>query len=521
MQKSIRLCLIDVKVPGSYGGTPLNLLSLGSYLVANKILDQRNIKIINSNKPNTLERVLQFKPDIIGMSVVTPAFPNAIKLAKFFKKHLSALLVIGGHHITGIPQLFSEPFDIGVMGEGEGALADIVEILQKRNLLNEKTLSSIPNLVFRKRNGSVQINPMRPLLAPDKIPSYTWSLLKPEEIVRYETVVENGVARVALGASIFSSRGCPYQCAFCARTIIWKIGSPFRLLPINRVMQEIEYLYHHYHITSLWILDDTFAVSKERIRQLIQALREKDILGNIVFPQVFVRANLIDEEFVLLLKQLGVLTVFIGIESGSPKILKYLKNGSLKISQVKKAIPLFAKQNIRVIGSFMLFVSNETKTDIDRTYALGHWFSHQSNAFALAMYVTVPFPGTKLWNDAIVNKNINISKIQWKNFITYRSKKSIADTVFFRNGLSNKQLDYYWNRMIDETDYVTHIVHNLPNWRSSEQRVDVFNKHLDAKLEMRYRMERIFHNPMRFFLKLSEARVWKYVYRDITRFLKK
>jgi radical SAM superfamily enzyme YgiQ (UPF0313 family) len=517
VQTSIRICLIDVKVPYSYGGTPLNLLSLGSYLVERGVLPEKNIKIINSTNIHSVEYITQFKPDIIGLSVVTPAFPYALKLASLLKKKLHPVIIIGGHHITGIPELFDEPFDAGVIGEGEGALEDIIRLIQNGKSLTPSRMSLIPNLVYKDTKGTIVKNPMRPLLKPEAIPSYQWSLLEPEEIVQYETVVENGKARTTLGAPIFSSRGCPYQCVFCARTVIWKTGKAFRLLPMDHVMADIEYLYRKLHITSLWIYDDTFAVSKERIRQLIQALKKKGILGNIVLPQVFVRANLIDEEFVQLLKELGVLTVFMGVESGSRRILKYLKNDSLQVFQVKNAVKLFAKYDIRIVGSFMLFVPGEKPADLDKTYQLASWLAHEPNAQAIGMYITVPFPGTRLWEDSVIKNKIDITSLQWKNFVTYHSQKSIANLVFFRNGFTNKQLDNYWGRMYKQMDYVDKHISSLPGWKESKKEVELFNARRVAWLEMKYRFNRIIHNPSRLMSRIGSGHVWKYVVKDIRR----
>lgn len=517
--KSIRICLVDVKVPHSYGGTPLNLLSLGSYLVARGVLPEKNIKIINSTSINSVDYIAEFKPDIVGLSIVTPAFPYALKLATLLKKKLHPIIIIGGHHITGIPELFDKPFDIGVMGEGEGALEDIVRLIQKGNSLTPSRLSLIPNLVYKETDGRVVKNVMRPLLKPEAIPPYQWSLLEPEEIVQYETVVEKGQARTALGAPIFSSRGCPYQCVFCARTVIWKIGRGFRLLPMDHVVADIEYLYRKLHITSLWIYDDTFAVSKERIRQLIHALKKNGILGHIVLPQVFVRANLIDEEFVKLLKELGVLTVFMGIESGSRRILNYLKNDSLHVFQVKNAVKLFAKYDIRIVGSFMFFVPGETLADLDKTYQLVSWLAHEPNAHDIGMYSTVPFPGTKIWDDMIVKKKIDIASLRWQNFVTYHSQKSFASMVFFRNGLTDKQLDYYWDRADKQLKYVQKKVSLIPGWKESTKEINLLNNRRVARIEMKQRIKRIIHHPSRLVSRIGRSDVWRYVAKDIRRLM--
>jgi len=506
MKNNITLCLVDVKVPYAREDIlPLNLLSLASYLVEHKILKPKQIKIVNSSSRHSIERIIEYKPTIIGMSVVTPAYPYALKLAKTFKKKLHVAVIIGGHHITGIPALLGYPFDVGVMGEGEGPLADIVRIMTEGKPLTPETLRHVPNVIYIKHDGGVVQNPMRPLLNPEGIPKYNWSLQKREEIFQYKTVVEDGRARTVANVPMFSARGCPYRCVFCARQILWKTGAAFRFLPIDQVVDDIEYLYRTYHISSIEFLDDTFAVSKQRIRELLDKLKQKGLLGKVVFSQIFVRANLIDEEFALLLKELRVLAVFMGIESGSQRILKFLKNGSLQIHHVKRAMKLFAQQRIRVYGSFMLFVPGEKVADMNKTYALASWFAHQENVHGIGQNLTVPYPGTKLWDDAVTQKHTDIQSLNWKYFVTSYYQLSIGHMVFFRNGLSIKQLNAYWKRMYELVEFINQKNRSLPGWKESVKETDVKSQELAARLAMKRRIERIVRNPTHIFSYLLKA----------------
>jgi anaerobic magnesium-protoporphyrin IX monomethyl ester cyclase len=517
MEKKFSICLVDAKAPLTTLNTPLNLLSLASYLVAKKILKPNQIKIINSNNISSVDQIVNFKPSVIGVSSVTPAFAYAVKLAKTIKKKINVPIIIGGHHITGEPRYLESPFDAGVMGEGEGALVDIVNILLEGKSLTPETLKEVKNVIYRDRSGTLVINPMRSLMRPEEIPPYHWPLLEPEQIVRYEAFYEEGKVQIFKGAQIFSARGCPYQCAFCARQIIWKTGAGFRVLPINQVVHEIEYLYKTYHISHIAIIDDTFAVSKARIRELIEKLKEKKLLGVIKFPWAFARANLIDEEFVSILKELGVMTVFIGIESGSPRILDYLKNGSLKIYHVKNAVKLLGQQQIGMRGGFMLFSPKETKKDLDKTYALAKWFAHQESVYSLGIFPTIPYPGTRLWDDYIIKQNIGIHSIQWKKLrhVVIHPHAPIAGKVFFRNGLSTKQLNGYWRRMYKVLKFADNKTMSASEWTAIRRKEDRLNKTLLFRLEMKHRISRVLADPTRLLTRVFRLYVWKHVFHDV------
>lgn len=443
MNKKIKLLLINVLNHQLNSPYPaLNLIMLADYLIKHNGILEKNIKIINTFYYEPLRIISVFKPDIVGCSVMTPSYDTAIELGKQIKKISSAYLIMGGYHISGLPEQLNYPFDIGIIGEGEQPLLEIIQLYRRTHSLKEKHLKKIMNVVYRSKNDKVIVNPMRPLLKPADIPILKSSLLTKERYIQYIPIIKEGIPQLARSANIFTARGCPYNCKFCSAQIIWPKKFGLRMFPAKRVGYEIEYLFKEHNINSIHIWDDTFAVTKNRLRELIQELINRNLLDKITFNHVYVRANLVDKEFVELLKQFGTVSVFIGFESGSNPILGYLKNNSLTVEQIRKAINLFSKAKIEVLGSFMLFSPGETIKDLNQSYSLANWLVSRRNV-SITPCITVPYPGTELWNVAVRNNIIDIKTIKWNRFAIYIFK--VKDLyVFFSNKLSHEIQIKYW-----------------------------------------------------------------------------
>jgi len=465
MSSSVRLCLIDVVKTDNWitSDLRLNLIMLASYLTKNKILSPDDIRIINCTYESPVKVITAFKPSLIGLSVMTPFYEKALKLARKIKSVSNAPLVIGGYHISGAPYSLDKIFDVGVIGEGEGALSDLIKLIIKEKFSKE-SFKKIKNLVYWK-DGNLVISDRRPLISAEKIPEIDWNLVPPEQEFSYESVLKEEKPILVKSAPIFTARGCPYNCTFCAHQVLWPGGSGLRFFPAKRVGKEIEFLYKHKGVNCINIYDDTFAVSKNRLKELIDELSKRKLLGKVYFDTLFIRANLVDEEFVRLLKKFGTLSVFIGIESGSIEVLDYLKCGSLKPKDVKRAVRLFNKYNISVIGAFMFFSPGEKSKDVGKTLALAKWFANQPSAFAIRYSVTTPYPGTKLWDRAVKEKVIDVNNPNWSDYVMYNLlPSSVSPLIFFKGSFTDKERLSYWKRIVQISEELHKKVTKCSDW---------------------------------------------------------
>lgn len=420
---------------------PLGILSIASYALHSKIIIRKNLVILDTAIREPLDFLRCFKPDLVGISAMTPVYLDAEKIGRQIKKSLSNIpIIIGGFHISSFPEQLEYPFDIGVIGEGEETFFELVRLFKREGNFNGNNLRKIKGSVFRKEDMKIELTGDRVPITPlDKIPPLDWSLL-PETYFRLELNKVNGKWRTLKQISIFSARGCPYRCVFCSRRSVF---SQVRYFSVKRTVDEIEKLVKNYAIEAIHFHDDTFTLSKERVRELIKELRARNLLEKIVFPKIFARADTIDREFIRLLKEMNVVSIIYGFESGSNRVLKYLKNDTVTVADNKKAAALTDEYDIGIIGGFMLGSPNETKGEMKKTIDLMSWMSRKENVVKLHTTRTAPFPGTKLWEYAF-SKGLVSDKMDW-NLTELFSSGRKAPQIFFNEKISYDEYSKFWS----------------------------------------------------------------------------
>ena len=190
---------------------------------------------------------------------------------------------------------------------------------------------------------------------------------------------------------MMTSRGCNYRCPFCYNSVR---HSKVRYRSARKIVEELEYLEQHYGIKSVWYHDDEFLANKKRFREFIGLLSASGIKNKIEWA-CQARVDSINEETVKLAKENGCTEIFVGIESATPKILKYLKCNTITVEDVERALLICKKYKLPVHGSFIFGSPNETLAEMKQTWT---WINkHRSLMVTIGVIVVTPFPASKLW----------------------------------------------------------------------------------------------------------------------------
>jgi radical SAM superfamily enzyme YgiQ (UPF0313 family) len=194
---------------------------------------------------------------------------------------------------------------------------------------------------------------------------------------------------------MLSSRGCPFHCAFCSTKLHWK---RYRTFPAERVIEEMDLLANEYKAEIVHIFDDLFLGDKKRFHEIHKRILAKGLHKKLKF-MCLVRADLLDEPTMRMLKEMNVVVTGIGMESGNETVLGYLKNHTTTTTKNREAIELSSKYHLPVMGSFMVGNPNETEKVLLETLDFIRSYRNSPYLSPLA-YIAAAFPGTDFWNFA-------------------------------------------------------------------------------------------------------------------------
>ncbi len=400
------------------GGPPLGIGYLGAYLKRGghevKLIDS----LIEDYTYEVLkEKIKEFEPHIVGISVLTATVYKGYSLAQLVKEIDSNIkTVIGGPHVTFLPEetLRECPYlDFVVIGEGEETLLELTNELSK----SEPQLENVKGIAWRRSNGEIVTNPPRPLIEDlDSIPFPAYELL-PMDKYRIGKKLRIG--------TMITSRGCPFGCIFCSSSELF--GKRWRGRSPENVVDEMELLVKKYGINDIEMLDDTFTLNRPRAIKIAELIKKRHL--NHISWSCSSRVDTFDVNLATALREAGCYRVYMGIESGSQKSLDTINKG-ITVEKAKSAVNIARTAGLEVIGSFIIGIPGETKKDIIETIKLA-----RKLRIAYAQFtILTPYPGTSIF-DYATKHNLLITK-DWSNY-------GIVDSVMKVPNFTSKELTKY------------------------------------------------------------------------------
>lgn len=381
---------------------PFTMGYLASYLEKHGI----EVKLIDeSAHQNVEETLMYYRPEIIGITCTTPIASHAYSIIEWIKKNTNAYLIMGGVHASALPdEVFALGVDSVVVGEGEEALLQIIRDPDKYYKqivsvpLKIKNLDELPSPVFHQMDIEKYYVHARRIF-----PASLWRF----------------APRTARVGSILSSRGCPYRCVFCVNSTR---RYPLRFNSVNRMLAEIQYFVSHHKVRYFFFPEDDFFCNKTRFLLFAKELKK-------YFPEIKyyaqARANSLDEEILLAAKRSGCVQIGIGFESGSERILRYLKRGFVTVEDNKRAVELCRKHKMKVFGNFIMGAPNEEWPDLELTRK----FIFGNKIDDAIVFMLMPLPGTELWYQYLKEGTISENGKNWDRWNFYSHNFSICRAV--------------------------------------------------------------------------------------------
>jgi len=279
----------------------------------------------------------------------------------------SGEIIVGGPHTSVALETIPEFVDYVVQGEGEEAILEIVNGKTNGRVIKEERIKDLVPL------------PFEPWDIFTKLPydySCPWMDIKPVFTMN-------------------TSRGCPFNCSFCSVGSIW--GKEYSYFGADRIISEIEYLVKNYGARGIYFREDNFTLNLKRVEKFCEKLIKKDI--DIHWACETRVDSLCNEGLIKLMSSAGCRAVYLGVESGSQRVLDIL-NKNITVGQIEKAVNLCKKYNIRTYCSLITGVPGETFED----YLLTKKLMNELKPYTYGFNIFVGIPGSPLYHYILENR---------------------------------------------------------------------------------------------------------------------
>ena len=369
-----------------------------------------------------IPEILKKQPDIVGLTATTPIISSATKIIAGIKQHSDIITFLGGYHITALPiqTMQLSQADYGFYGEGEATVVEIVNLLADTGKHPDiGSLSQIKGLLHR--NGDeIIVNEKRGLIKDlDRIPFPARDLLRNEKYI-WSVPGKNLVPVTA----ITTQRGCPFQCIFCGAQTMFP---GMRYHSIDRIVKELKYVVEVLGISHLHFQDDTLTLKRTKVLDMCRAIQEHGLKFT---WEGYTRANTLDEELIVKLKEVGLNRLSFGVETGNEQILKAIKKGVPKEAYVK-AYELTFKHGIETRCSIIIGHPFETEESIKETIR----FACSLKCYQAYINIATPYPGSELLE--LARQGYGGIKLLTEDWSEYRR---YGNSVMEMNGLTAEKL---------------------------------------------------------------------------------
>jgi anaerobic magnesium-protoporphyrin IX monomethyl ester cyclase len=329
-----------------------------------------------------LSAVGEYKPDAVGIQIVSPLWRTAVTMAKAIKAQFGVTMIAGGPHVTLTRDM--DGFDYAVLSEAEDAIVELV------NALGTNDVEKVPGILYR-RDGAVHATPPRALR--EDVDHLRFPDRSDLDHGKYLfSVPGKGIRRFT---TVITSRGCPYSCTFCTEPLMY--GRTARFRSAQNVVDEIQDFHDRHGIAHFIFVDDTLTMRKDRILEMCTLLAARKL--DITF-EGWTHVNTVSPDLLEAMHAAGLRRLSFGIESGNAEVLQSLHKNST-LPRIRDAYRWAKQAGIETRGSVILGLPGDTRASVQETIDFVVGLRDCDHAY---FNIAMPYPGTEIRRQALAGE---------------------------------------------------------------------------------------------------------------------
>lgn len=329
--------------------------------------------------------------DLIGISIPFSHLAKSVHslIDKIKVKYPNIPIAIGGVYPSSQPELaIKSKADFIVLGEGEEAMLDIVNYLSKKiDVLPNYILKEETDLNNSKNHFTEDINKF-PLPARDLVDFNKYLIRSPRNVRGWRS------------ASIITSKGCPFDCEFCAVHPV--CGYKWRPFSSKRVLDEINYLVDNYKVDNIEIEDDNFTINQQRVEEILNGIIEINRNKQYLSWQALngLRIDTLNEDLIKLFKESNCRHLNIALEHGDSDVLKIIQK-KLNLEKVLEVVELLKKYEIPSHVFTIYGYPGESKERFQNALNFYSKIKKIAPNVVFKFFIAQPYPNTRLFNRCV------------------------------------------------------------------------------------------------------------------------
>lgn len=377
---------------------PFGIMYLAAVLLENGYSDIKLFDMAIHSDDFIIQECLQDQPELIGLSTDSISYENGVATIKAIQsRYNGARYIVGGVHPTIATEqsLLETNSEVAVIGEGEETIVELVRAIDSgQGYTNIKGLAYFENgkLVRTEQRPFIDDLDSLPFPARDLLPMDKYLNVCPDIPMFYPTM------------TIMASRGCKGNCIYCQPVVRTLFGRKMRHRSVSDVVQEIIHMKNTYSFNSLYFADDELLFNGwEWIEELCNAFIDNKLNIKWVCQG---RVDQVDPQLIALMKSSGLYAMGFGVESGSQRILNYMRKG-YQTEKIRQAFDICRQNKIITTCNLMVGTPGESHETIQESENM----LKRAKPDLVRVSITTPTPGSDLYTKMNQDGRINLNRL--------------------------------------------------------------------------------------------------------------